>query len=97
MQTEPDLIQVLDALKNASPEEKGQLKALLKLAGMSTEKIEELEKAFAPPNAFRDKQRALDDLDRDFGREVAATLDNPQRLQELKRNYEQQKKKIIES
>lgn len=73
----PDLTEVIEEYKNASPEERGQVKALLSFLGMSTEKIANLEAALSPHNSFRDKQRALDDLDRDFGRAVASTVGDP--------------------
>lgn len=94
---EPDLWQVMEAYKNASPEERGQLRGLLILLGMSPEEVGKIEGALPSANAFRDKQRSLDDLDRDFGRAVASAVDNPQRLQDLKSVYEQEKKKILES
>lgn len=92
---EPDLWQVMEAYKNASPEEREQLRGVLILLGMSPEKVGVLEGALPPPNTFRDKQRTLDDLDRDFGRAVASALDNPQRLQDLRSVYEQEKKKYL--
>jgi hypothetical protein len=94
---EPDLMQLLEELKNASPEEKEQLKALLSLLGITPAQIMKLEAAFAPKSPFRDKQKALDNLDRDFGRAVAENVDNLQRMKELKRIYEEEKRKILES
>jgi hypothetical protein len=91
----PDLRQAIEEYKDASPEERGQVKALLSFLGMSTEKIANLEAALSPPNAFRDKQKALDDLDRDFGRAVASTADDPQRVQDLKRVYEEERKRYL--
>ncbi len=94
---ESDLEEIVEKYKNAPPEERGQVKALLNLLGITPEEVTKLEAAFAPKSPFRDKQTALDALDRDFGHAVAENVDNPQRVKDLKRIYEEEKRKILES
>jgi len=90
----------------ASPEERdklhGQLAGIAKLFGATDEQINRAKGALSIEDdsglsPFRDKQKRLDKLEREYAKAIIANAGNAERLEDLKTMYEIERRKILES